>query len=180
VERSSKTLGINGRVSANRLLPAFKTTIAIRNPARCCWKERLVSIVMNTSYCPLARVSSSPFFRPAHPIRGTESTICPDNSRRSRQSRFSSSRILTSGGSQEILARSFEQRDDLLAPDARKPLKKVIDGLPSFEVSKQALHRYARAGENRRATEDFGIRMQDIGEILNLHFASLPESHRRG
>jgi len=180
VGRSSRTLGINERVSASRLLAAFRTTTAIRDPARCCWKETLASIVMNTSYCPLARASSSPFFRPAQPIRGTESTTCPDNSRRSRQSRFSSSRILTSGGSQEVLARPFEQRDDLLAPDARKPLKEVIDGLPSFEVSKQALHRDARAGENRRATEDFGIRMQDIGEIFNLHLASLPESSQRG
>lgn len=79
-------------------------------------------MVRSTSYCPSARASNSPFFRPAHPINGAESTMCPDNSRRSRQSRFSSRRIFTSGRSQEVLTRFFQQGYDLFAPDTGKTL----------------------------------------------------------
>ena len=93
----------------------------------------------------------------------------PGNSRRSRQSRFSSRRIFTSGGSQKLLARSFEQGDDLLTSDTGKSLDKVVDGLPCFKVFEETLDRYSRTNENRCTSQNLRIGVKDLGEIRCLH-----------
>src|SRR2546428_5996106 len=73
------------------------------------------------------------------------------------QGKSFSRRIFTSAGSQKLLARSFEQSDDLLAPDTGKSLGKVVDGLPRFEMIEETLHRHACTNENWRASENLGI-----------------------
>src|SRR5437867_956345 len=111
-------------------------------------------MVIKRSYSLSARSSSRLFWSQAQPINGTDSTTCPCNSRPSRQSRFSSRRILTSGGCQKLLARYFEQSDYLLAPDTGESLKEVVDGLPRFQVVEETLYRHARTDKNRRASQN--------------------------
>src|SRR5437016_14464215 len=77
----------------------------------------------------------------------------------SRQSKFSSSRILKSGWREHLLSKIVQQGDNLLAFHAGKPLQKFIDRCASFQVIEKALDRHARAHENRFTSENLGIRM---------------------
>jgi hypothetical protein len=77
--------------------------------------------------------------------------------------------VRKSGSSQKRLARSFEQGDNLLAPDTGKSLDKVVDGLPRFEMIEQTLHRHACTNENWRASQNLGIGMEDFGETRRVH-----------
>lgn len=118
-----------------------------------------------------AWASSAPFFRPAQPISGTDSTSWPGRSRRSRQSRFSSSRILTSGRLQQPLARFLQDGNHLVPPHAGEPLEEIVNRIAGLQVVEEALHRHPRADEHRRAPEDVRVRMNDR---FQFHAQRLP------
>src|SRR6267378_3879689 len=121
----------------------------------------LLSIVTNTSNCFSACARSAPFFKPAHPTNGTDSTWWPGKSRRNRQSRFSSSRIFTSCSLKDLLARDFENGDHLLPSHAGKPLEEILDGIAGFEVVEETSDGDAGADKNQGSSENFGIRVYD-------------------
>ena len=119
----------------------------------------LLSIVIKTSNFSCARSSRMPFSIPAQPINATDPTSCPGKSRSSRQSKFSSSKILNSRRLENFLVRLFQQGNDLLAFYAGKPFQKVIDRFARFQVSKKALDRHSRPNKHRFAAKNCRIGM---------------------
>src|SRR6185436_13049438 len=112
--------------SSRRLLRATSTTTAISNDERSCWYERLRSAVRNTSNCPTARASSSPFRLLAQPISGAVLASCPASSCLRRLGRHSSSRTRTG---EERLLGLLQGRDGLLAGDRREVVEELRKGL---------------------------------------------------
>ena len=121
----------------------------------------LLSIVSNTSNCFSASMRSAPFFRPAQPISGTDFTSCPGKSRLSRQSRFSSRRIFTSGWLEKLFARLFQDPNDLRAFHAWETFEEIVNRIAGLQVIEQALHRNACANEHRCAAKDIRIGLDD-------------------
>src|SRR6266508_1181716 len=124
-----------------------------------------VSIVTSASNRFSASSSKAPFLSPAQPMSGTDSTVCPGKSRLSRQSRFSSSKILTSSRLQQLLAEFVQHGDYLLAPNTGKTLKEINNGVSRSQVIEQALHGHTRADEHRRTPQDFPVRMNHAFEF---------------
>jgi len=58
---------------------------------------------------------------------------------------------LTSGRTQKLLERGFEQGNHLLSMNTRKSFEKVIDGFARFQMIEQTLRGHASAGKNRSA-----------------------------
>src|SRR6266487_7091041 len=111
-------------------------------------RTMFLSIVIKTSNFSCAR-SSRTFSIPAQPINATDPTSCPGKSRSSRQSKFSSSKILNSRRLENFLVRLFQQGNDLLAFYAGKPFQKVIDRFARFQVSEKTLDRHPRSDKHR-------------------------------
>ncbi len=84
------------------------------------------SEVRNTSNCPSASASSSPFRLLAQPISGTVRASCPVKSPSRRLGRHSSSRIRT--GEESVLG-LIERRHGLLAADGRKVVQELAQGV---------------------------------------------------
>lgn len=151
---------MSGLVSARRFDGARKATMASLILARFCWLAIEPSIVRRTSnFSCAARASSLPFFSPAQPIRGTDFTSWPGRNFSSRQSRFSSSRILTSGVGADFRFHFLEHGEDLRTLHAGETFQKIAGRIAGLEVVEQALHRHARAFEDQRAAEDFRVGM---------------------
>src|SRR5688572_19407685 len=136
----------------------------------------LPSIVSNTSKRFSASASSVPFLNPAQPMSGTDSTVWPGKSRRNRQSRFSSRRILTSGRGQQLLAKLFQHGNHLLPPHAGESFQKIVDRIPGLQVIEKALYRHARADEDRRPAQNLRVGMDDA---FTFHGRSLPQGPSR-
>ncbi len=92
------SFGINTRRSSRRFVGARRMTTAIEKTERSRWKGRFRSTVTKMSNCPCARLSNSPFFKPAQPASGTVRTSCPLISLARRRSTHSSSSTFTSRG----------------------------------------------------------------------------------
>src|SRR5258706_16328286 len=83
----------------------------------------------------------------------------PDRKRSSRQSRFSSSRILTSDVGEDFRFHFLEHGEDLRTFHAGETFQKIAGRIAGLEMVEQALHRHARAFEYQRAAEDFRVGM---------------------
>src|ERR1019366_9225470 len=136
-----------------------KATIAIFILDKFCWLAMDPSRVRSTSKCSPGRARSLPFFNPAHPLRGTDWTSWPGRGFSSRQSRFSSSRILTSGVGVDFRFHFLEHGQHLRAFHAGETFQKIFNGIAGLEMIEEALHRDARALEDQRAAEDFRVGM---------------------
>src|SRR6266566_2609798 len=132
----------------------------------------LLSIVSSTSKLFWASVSSAPFLSPAQPISGTDSTVCPGKSRRRRQSRFSSRRILTSRRGQKFLAKLCQH---LLTPHAGKPFEKIVNRIAGLQMIEQALNRHTSADEHHGPTQNPRIGMD---HTFTFHGRSLSHGAR--
>ncbi len=172
---TAKTFGISGRVSAKRLLRASNAITAMGYFARLCWNPILLSIVSNKSKRFWAFASRAPFFRPAQPISGTDSTLWPGKSRRRRQSRFSSRRIFTSCRLQNLPARGFKQGDYLLPLHTGKPLQEIVDGIARLKVVEETLDWNAGASEYWRSAKNLRVRMNEGFETHAKHCTLLTE-----
>jgi len=166
---SLSTFAISGRVWMRRMLAALSTTTAMVIWDRLFWKDKLRSPVMNTWNSACANSNKRPFFMPFQPISWTVLTSWPGNSRRSRQSRHSSSSTFTSGGGQQFLGCCFDKSDDLLALYRRKTGQKLVYCFSALQVVDQVLHRHARASENRGAPHNLGIRSKHVSQVRSAH-----------
>lgn len=97
--------------------------------------------------------------RPAE--QGDGFDLCPGNSRRKRQSRFSSSSSFKSGRLQEVEPGFVEQGDDLFAFHAGEAFQKIVDGVASRQVVEQALNGHTRIHEDGCSAKDFGVAVID-------------------
>ena len=155
-----RTFGINGLVSARRFDGARRATMASLIFERFCWLAMEPSIVTSTSKPSCAaRARSFPFFNPAQPILGTDLTSWPGRNCSSRQFRFSSSRIFTSGVGEDFLFHFLEHGQHLRALHAGESIEKNLDRIAGFEMVEQALYRHARTFEDQCAAENLRVRM---------------------
>lgn len=92
-------------------------------------------------------------------MRGTDLTSCPGRNRSSRQSKFSSIRILTSDVGEDFRFHFFEHGQHLRTFHAGEAFEKNFDGIAGLEMVEQTLHRHARAFEDQRAAQDFRVAM---------------------
>jgi hypothetical protein len=67
-----------------------------------------------------------------------------------------------SGGGERVLARFFQQRNDLFALYAGKAFQKLFDRIAGFQMIEKTFHRYARPDENRLAAENVWILRHDL------------------
>ena len=86
---------INERADLLRQLLVGNTRIASFLPTTCCWCLRFWSVETNTSNCPSASRSRSPFFNPPQPTSCAVLTEWSGRSRRKGRGVHASSRILT-------------------------------------------------------------------------------------
>src|SRR5688572_23920249 len=92
-------------------------------------------------------------------------------SRRKRQSRLSSRRILTSGRDQKLHTNLFKYGNPPLA--ARWGiLREIADRMPGLQMIEQTFHRHARADEDRRPDQNRRVGMDDA---FTFHERSLPQ-----
>src|SRR3990172_5174960 len=90
-------------------------------------------------------------------MRGPELTSCPGRNRSSRQSRFSSSRILTSDVGEYFRFHFLEHGQHLRTFHAGKTFEKNFDGIAGLEMVEQTLHRHARTFEYQRTAQYFRV-----------------------
>src|ERR1035437_3710520 len=131
--------------------------MAMRIRARFCWLTIEPSMVNRTSKCSCARARSLLFVNPAQPMRGMDLTSCPGRNCSSRQFRFSSKRILTSGVGENFHFHFLEHGQHLRTFHAGETVQKNLDGIAGLEVVEKALHGHARPLEHQRAAKDVRI-----------------------
>ena len=57
--------------------------------------------------------------------------------------------------------RGFQGRDRLLARDGREVIQELVEAVAAFQIIDEIAQRYPRAYEDRSASEDFGIAVDD-------------------
>ena len=62
---------------------------------------------------------------------------------------------------ESVLARFFQESDDLLALYAREPVEKLVDRVACFQVIEKTLYWNASSGKNRLPAKDFRILRYD-------------------
>src|SRR5262249_13493347 len=154
----SRTAGISGFRSANRLVAATSTTTAMVKVERFCWCCSFPSTVRKTSNSRSARRSNSPFRLLAQPTSGAVRAAWPTSSRLSPRGRHSSSRTRT--GEQRFL-RLLQRGDGLFLRNRREVLEELRERLARFEIVEERLERHAGSHENRRPAHDLRISMHD-------------------
>src|SRR2546428_1495626 len=65
----------------------------------------------------------------------------------------------------------LDDRDDLFAFHAGKSVEEVLDGLAPFKVINQVLERNACADENRSASQNLWVGMDDAFQAFSRHAA---------
>lgn len=114
------------------------------------------------------------------PISWTVLTSWPGKSRRSRQSRHSSSSSFISGGREQAVPGCLDEANDLRALYGGKADQEIVNGIAAFEVVHQILHRHPGTSENGRATHDFRIGVEDFSQMLFAHAENLTSLRREG
>jgi hypothetical protein len=62
----------------------------------------------------------------------------------------------------------FKKRYHLIPRHAGKPIEKYFNGITGFQMFEEAGDRHARSAENRLASQDFGILMDNLAHGVTL------------
>jgi hypothetical protein len=72
-----------------------------------------------------------------------------------------------------VLASFFQQRDDLFALHAWKPLEKLLDRIARLQVVEKTFYRNTGPNKNRLATENIRILRYDFAHELQLNLKQM-------